>query len=236
MTDAAVLDDDLRLAEDATAFFLAQVGKLDETSLHEPSPLPGWTRGHVMTHVARNADGIARLAGWALTGVEEPMYGDRHPRNPDIEAGATRDLKEQVTDLRGSSRRLAAAFARLSGAAWSARVRTPHQEVDASFLPWMRAREVWLHAIDLGVGATYQDLPAGFATRLLDEVAHGLSDRPGMPALSLDVGEQVFEVPGSGSPVRVTGTPAAVACWLSGRPGQVTRGDGGPLPALPAWL
>lgn len=236
MTDLAVIDDNLRLAEQATEFFLAQVGVLDERSVHEPSLLPGWTRGHVITHVARNADGLTRLAGWARTGVEDPMYGERHPRNHDIEEGASRRLEAQVADVRDTSRRLADAFAGLSADAWSARVRTPHNEVEAGFLPWMRAREVWLHALDLGVGATYQDLPAGFATRLLDEVARDLAGRPGMPALLLNAGDILLEVQGSGSPIHVTGTPAAVACWLSGRPGPVTRGDGGPLPALPAWL
>lgn len=237
MTDtAAVIEENLRLVEQATEFFLAQVGKLDEGSVHQPSLLPGWTRGHVITHVARNADGVARLAGWARTGVEDPMYGDRHPRDRDIEEGASRRLEEQEADVREAARRLASAFAALSGEAWSARVRTPHNEVEAAFLPWMRAREVWLHALDLDVGATYQDLPERFATRLLDEVAHDLSDRPGMPALSVTAGKRVLEIPGSGSPIEVAGTPSAVACWLSGRPGPVTRPDGGPLPPLPKWL
>ncbi len=236
MTDSAAIDDNLRLAGQATEFFLAQVGRLDQDSVHQASLLPGWTRGHVITHVARNADGVARLAGWARTGVEEAMYGERHPRNQDIEAGARRSLEEQEADVREASRRLAAAFAGLSGAAWSARVRTPHQEVSASFLPWMRAREVWLHALDLDVGATYRDLPDGFAARLLEELVHDLSNRPGMPALSIDTGAGVMEVPGAGSPIRVTGPPAAVACWLSGRPGPVARPDRAPLPPLPAWL
>lgn len=236
MTDTAVVDDNLRLAQEATDFFLLQVGKLDETSVHEPSLLPGWTRGHVMTHVARNADGVARLAGWARTGIEEAMYGDRHPRNRDIEEGATRSLREQETDVRESARRLAAAFAELSGDAWSARIRTPHQETEASFLPWMRAREVWLHTVDLDTGASPQDLPARFATRLLDELVGDLSGRPDMPALVLECGERPIEVRGAGSPVHIAGTPAAVACWLAGRPSPVTRPDGAPLPPLPVWL
>lgn len=236
MTEPALIHDDLRLVEQATEGFLAQVAKLDDRLVREPSLLPGWTRGHVITHLARNADGMARLAGWARTGVEEPMYGDRHPRDRDIEEGASRPLEEQEADVRDASRRLAAAFARLSGSAWSARVRTATRELPASDLPWMRAREVWLHTLDLGTGATYQDLPAGFAARLLREVAGDLSGRPGMPALLVDTGGAAVEVRGSGPPIHVAGTPAAVACWLSGRPGPVKRPDGGPLPPLPAWL
>jgi maleylpyruvate isomerase len=236
MTDSTAIQDDLALVEEGTELFLVQVKKLDGTSVHEASALPRWTRGHVITHVARNADGMARLAGWAKTGVEDPMYGDRHPRNRDIEEGAARALAEQERDVRESARRLAEAFGRLSGEAWSIRVRTTTREVEASHLPWMRAREVWLHALDLGAGATYQDLTPGFATRLLDDLVRDLSDRPGMPALALETGDRLVEVEGAGAPIRVAGTPAAVACWMSGRAGPVTRPDGGPVPPLPAWL
>jgi maleylpyruvate isomerase len=236
MTESTAIEHDLCLVEEGTDLFLAQVTRLDGSKVHEASALPGWTRGHIITHVARNADGMARLATWARTGVEEPMYGDRHPRATDIEAGAPRGLDEQEADVRESAGRLAAAFGGLSGDAWSAPVRTASREVPASYLPWMRAREVWLHALDLDAGATYQDLAPGFAVRLLDDLVGDLSDRPGMPALVMETGERSLEVPGTGVPIRVTGTSAAVACWLSGRPGPVTRPDGGALPPLPAWL
>jgi len=236
MTDTTAIQDDRRLVDEGTELFLAQVRQLDGTTIHEPSALPGWTRGHIITHIARNGDGMARLATWARTGVEEPMYSDEHPRNRDIEAGAARGPEEQEADVQESARRLAAAFNALSGEAWSAQVRTATREVEASQLPWMRAREVWLHAIDLGAGAGDRDLPDAFAVRLLDDLVRDLSDRPGMPALVIEAGDTRREVPGDGEPVHVTGTPAAVACWLSGRAGAVTRPDGAPLPRLPAWL
>jgi maleylpyruvate isomerase len=31
-----------------------------EADVRAPSLLPGWTRGHVLSHIARNADGITR--------------------------------------------------------------------------------------------------------------------------------------------------------------------------------
>lgn len=236
MTDRTAIQGDLELVEAGTELFLMQVRKLDGTTVHEASALPGWTRGHVITHVARNADGIARLAGWARTGVEEPMYGDQHPRNRDIDEGASRGLAEMETDVRESADRLAAALAQVSGDAWSARVRTATREVEASYLPWMRAREIWLHAIDLDAGASDRDLRPAFAERLLDDLVGDLSGRPGMPALVLEAGDRVLEVPGCGEPIRVASTPAAIACWMSGRPTSATRPDGGALPPLPAWI
>src|SRR5256885_15091039 len=60
----------------------------------EPSLLPGWTRGHVLTHVARNGDGLGNLLRWARTGTETPMYASREARRADIEAGAGRSAAE----------------------------------------------------------------------------------------------------------------------------------------------
>ena len=69
--------DPLGLAEDvdqATARLLATVRAFDDEDVKAPSGLPGWTRGHVLTHLARNADGSGNLLTWARTGVETPQY------------------------------------------------------------------------------------------------------------------------------------------------------------------
>ena len=47
-----------------------------------PSLLPGWSRGHVLTHLARNADGAVNLLTWARTGVETPQYVSQEQREP----------------------------------------------------------------------------------------------------------------------------------------------------------
>src|SRR3954451_11927657 len=41
---------------------------VDHADWRAPSGLPGWTRAHVATHLARHADAITRLADWAATG------------------------------------------------------------------------------------------------------------------------------------------------------------------------
>ncbi|MGH7920345.1 MAG: maleylpyruvate isomerase family mycothiol-dependent enzyme [Candidatus Dormibacteraceae bacterium] len=236
MTDLAAIAEDRRFMDQGTACFLEQVGRLDSTSLLESSPLPGWTRGHIVTHVARNADGVTRLLGWARTGVEDPMYGDRHPRNEDIAAGAGRPLGDQVADLRQACRRLDAALDAMPDAAWSATISAATRQISAGYLPWMRAREVWLHALDLDLGATYRDLPPEFARRFLGEVIQDLSGRPGMPALELHTQDGTLTVAGEGAPVPLEGTAAALLCRLTGRPGEVSVAGGGELPALPDWL
>jgi maleylpyruvate isomerase len=47
--------------QEATGRLLATAAALTDAQAREPSLLPGWTRGHVLTHIARNADGMVNL-------------------------------------------------------------------------------------------------------------------------------------------------------------------------------
>ena len=58
----------------ATDRLLRSVDGLTEEDLAGPSLLPGWTRAHVLTHVARNADGFVNLVHAARTGEDREMY------------------------------------------------------------------------------------------------------------------------------------------------------------------
>src|SRR4051794_31115913 len=78
-----------------------------------PSRLPGWSRGHVATHLARQADGLGRLVDGAATGVRQPMYDSPEARTAEIEQGAGRTGLELQTDLDTSAERLTEAFERL---------------------------------------------------------------------------------------------------------------------------
>ena len=65
-----------------------------------PSLLPGWTRGHVLTHIARNADSFVRLLEAAGRGEVVTQYARGvEGRNADIEAGATREWATLVDDV-----------------------------------------------------------------------------------------------------------------------------------------
>ena len=69
-----------------------------------PSELPGWTVGHVLTHLARNADSHHRL----LAGYDQYPHG-WDGRNADIEAGAGRTWGESVADVERTCAALSAA-------------------------------------------------------------------------------------------------------------------------------
>jgi maleylpyruvate isomerase len=149
-----------------TTLFLDHLADLDG-----PSLLPGWTRRHVVAHVHFNALALTRLTSWARTGVESRMYASREQRAAEIEEGSRWDPDVLRSRVRESADALAAALDSLPDGAWRAQVVTAQgRTVPATEIPWMRAREVMVHTVDLGTGVTFADLPAGFTAALLADV------------------------------------------------------------------
>lgn len=226
---------DAELVRTATGRLLSATVKLEAAEAAEPSQLPGWTRAHVLTHVARNADALVNvLAG-------KPMYASAEAREADIDSGARRPLDELVDDVRVSSSRLESAFAALEGDGWNRTVTLRNGVTDlASALPFRRWIEIELHHVDLGIGYTLQDLPGTFVDRELSVMAGRFFAHPDIPvALELRAEDgrtwrTGAKEEGADGPLVVVGSSVALVGWLTGR----TTGSGlsarGPLPALPA--
>ncbi|NUR97870.1 MAG: maleylpyruvate isomerase family mycothiol-dependent enzyme, partial [Kribbellaceae bacterium] len=147
--------------------------------LEAPSLLPGWSRRHVAAHLSLNAEALGNLVHWARTGEERPMYDSAAARNADIEESAARP----AVLLRGwfdrSAAALAAAMAALSDTQWQTQVRTAQgAPIPATRIPWLRAREVLIHAVDLGTGLTFADLPEDFLTTLCEDIQTHRTDVP----------------------------------------------------------
>lgn len=195
------------------------VAGLDEAAFAASSALPGWTRKHLVAHLAANAEALLRLLHWATTGERTPMYSSPEQRNADIEAGALRASTGLARWFTTSAAQLDQTLANLPEAAWSAQVVTAQgRTVPASQVPWMRAREVLVHAVDLATGVTFADLPDAFLTALGDEIR---AKRAGS-------GETVGELVGS---------LADVTAYLAGRGTTgVTTPDGTPAPTPSPWL
>lgn len=226
--------------EDATARLLRTVAGLGAADVAGPSLLPRWTRGHVLTHLARNADAVVNLLTAARTGEPIPMYASPEARAADIEAGAGRSPAELLDDLRGGSVRFAAAVEAMPVAAWAATVQTHRGPWPAAMLVWGRLREIEVHHVDLDAGYRPADWPEAFAQRLLHEVATGLADNPDAPAMVLrfDGVRHEFVVGDPEGAPTVTGPAPELAAWLIGRSaGEVlTVTPDGPLPTPPEWI
>jgi maleylpyruvate isomerase len=231
----------------ATGRLAATASRLTDDQVRAPSLLPGWTRGHVLTHLARNADGLRNLLIWARTGVETPQYPSAQARNEAIEAGAARPAAEQAADIRDSSAAFDAAAGTLSAEDWHAMVSgirgRPHPALRTL---WRRLSEVEIHHVDLDAGYGPRDWPGDFVSRQLAGVADDFRDNPDCPAALLtDTGTGrkysigTTTVSGGEEPASVTiaGPGYLLLAWLIGR----SQGDGltvdpsGQLPAVPAW-
>lgn len=224
-------------ADDGQARVEAASAPLTNADARAASALPGWSRGHVLTHLARNADALVNLLTWARTGVEAPMYAGPEQRNADIAAGADRPAAELAADLRDSAQRFRAAAAALSDEGWTATVRTrAAREITAAEIPWLRVREVWLHLVDLDRGATVDDIPDDVAWQLALDTAGSLGPR--IPSgVDLYVEEHGTLHLGAAEPSgELRGSAARIAGWLTGRCGSRLVQTTGTIPELPPWL
>jgi len=228
-------DQTLAWTQDGTERLLADLASLSDEELSAPTALPGWTRRYLLAHVAANADALRNLVHWARTGEERRMYASSAQRDADIAAGSTLPAAELRSWIESSARALAADFDSMPEAAWDAKVITAQGLTrSASEIPWMRDRELYIHAVDLGAGTAFADLPAEFLTVLLDDVTARRSSKGGGPALlaaATDSG-RTWEVAGAGVPVPVTARLCDLAAYLTGRPAPELTA----APVLPPWL
>ncbi len=126
---------------------------LDDATAHRPSLLAGWSVGHVLTHIARNADSVVwRLEGAARGELRDQYPGGLEQRKADIEAGAARPAAQLVADVRRTSAVVAGVMAGLPAEAWDAPSRTSRGVVESSRDAILsRWREVVVHHGDLGL-------------------------------------------------------------------------------------
>lgn len=233
VTDPAAVRTDLAAVQEAGDRLLAAVRKLDEAAVPEPSRLPGWSRGHVLAHIARNADALLNVLTSARTGSHVPMYASAEVRDADIERDAGRPLAVHLDDLAESAERFNNAAAALHPEAWQRTVELRNGVTDlAARVPFRRLVEVELHHVDLGIGCEVEDLPAAFVEQDLEYVAgERFAGRPDVPPLLIttDAGRSWRTGRDLGEPTAVSGPAAALLGWLTGRSDgaglDVVRGD-----------
>jgi maleylpyruvate isomerase len=223
--------------EAATSRLLATAKTLSDADVLAPSGLPGWSRGHVLTHIARNADSLVNLLSWAATGVEHPQYPSIEARDAAIEAGAGRPAAEQLADIEAAHQRFVDAAAAVPPAHWQHEVRWLSGEPrPASKILDARLREVAIHHIDLDAGYTASDWSSPLAWRILVSVVPAFETRGILPVTLLPTDMDVRIVVSGGSGVEVRGPASALGSWLLGRDaGSTLSVTGGELPTPPAW-
>jgi maleylpyruvate isomerase len=156
--------------DQATQRLLDTARIITEPDLRAPSLLPGWTRAHVLAHLARGADAMRNLLVGVRSGQERPAYVSAEARQADIEHGAGMQAKELMADLADSSMALRTIARQLPDEGWQVPVRIlDSAPFPAAQLLTRRLVEVELHHCDLGAGYGPADWPAAFASLELTE-------------------------------------------------------------------
>ncbi len=213
----------------ATADLLRDIDSLSDTDVRAPSPLPGWTRAHVLTHIARNAEGSTRLLNWARTGVPSYEYESHEARAAEIADGAGRPARALIADVRGTAEAFFAEADAMPVESWQRTVTfTGGYDVDAAMILPLRLGEVHVHHVDLDIGYRPADWPAAFVSGYLDTAVRGLKGFE-VRIEATDTG-RVF---GAAAATVVVGPEYAILAWLIGRSDGSDLACDTPLPAVP---
>ena len=228
----------LELLTGADQRLVRTVDALTAEDLARPSLLPGWSRAHVVAHLALNAESLERVLSAAARGEQQPMYSSPDARAADIEELAKAEVSELRERLMASTHCFARAATSLSGDdAWHGRFeRTPGGGATFSVatVPLMRLREVEIHHVDLDADYTPDEWPEAFDAVLIESMTKRPYPRP-FRVLARDLA-RTWDF-GDGDPVaNVTGDAASLGWWLTGRgDGADLTVDQDRLPEVPSW-
>jgi maleylpyruvate isomerase len=207
-------DTDIERVVNAHHRLASAISQLSDDIIGRASRLPDWTIGHVLTHLARNADSHVRRAEAASSGTIIDQYpGGLAGREAEIAKGAGRPAGEITEDVKSSATSVETAWRELSERDWMARSRDANGHERFLFeLPARRWQEVEVHLVDLDIGVSHLDWSDDFVLEWLPRTRERMWDR--IPAASRSV---LFD------------SPAEELAWLYGR---VQRPG---LPPAPPW-
>jgi maleylpyruvate isomerase len=149
---------------DCQARLQQRIAGLGDEVVRQPCLLPGWSIGHLLNHLARNADSVVRrLAGAVRNEIVDQYPGGPAGRAAEIESGAFASAADLITDVETTSRAVERFAAEMPGDAWERLSRSVEGElVPVRVLLAGRIKEVEIHHVDLGLGYQPQDWPDEF--------------------------------------------------------------------------
>ncbi|MEX6506797.1 maleylpyruvate isomerase N-terminal domain-containing protein [Jiella sp. M17.18] len=212
-----------------TAYFARLLNDLPDADLAGPSLVPGWTRRHVVADVGYHARALTRLTEWAADGVPRPMYASRAAQREEIASGATLPARALRGLFRHAAVHLDVEWRDLNGPAWDAPLTLPDgRRITARDTAWLRARRIWLRAVDLGTGGSLLDAPREMVDRMLAEAIAAWDDVP----VALQPTDRPPAAPPRPGNATVSGRAADLVRWLAGRGAHRLTCDR-PLPRPP---
>ena len=231
----ASLASDIGRMQRESGMVMATVASLADFELGKPSKCKGWTRAHVIAHLARGADAMTNLATWAVTGQETPAYESREKRDADIEAATKLSAAELAADLERANARLLEAFQTLKEGVQVETLPTLFSgEINALSLPARRTTELIIHHDDLGTTWEWHEADPDAILDAIEVCVRRLQINPDSPGLRIIAGEGEEWTVGDGT-YRIEGYYDELLPFLARE--QVDEGlqYEGELPKLPPW-
>lgn len=199
---------ELDWARRGTAYFARLLNRMSDADLDAPSALEGRSRRDIVAHVGYHARALGEIVSWGRQDLGV-MPGSALVDPEDVRRRATQPPRALRNLFAHSEVHLNVEWRDLDDAHWGAAVEdTAGSRIALRDTPWLRARAVWLHAVDLDAGGRLADAPPDFIEALTGELSAGAR----------------FD--GSGH-------PADIAGWLSGRSRRNLVSGGGPPPEIP---
>lgn len=226
---------DIGLMRRESGMAMATLTSLTDDELGKPTRCEGWTRGHVLAHMAQDADAMTNLATWAVTGERTPAYESREQRDAAIEAATTRSAAELVAGLEQANARLLDAALRLKDGVQVQTLPTLFTgEVNVFALPALRTTEVIVHHNDLDTTWEWHEADPDAILNAIEVCVHRLQVHPDSPGLHVVAREGEEWTVGDGAQ-RIEGFYEALLPFLARA--QVEEGlrYEGALPMLPSW-
>jgi maleylpyruvate isomerase len=190
------------------------VTRMDPTLLCNPSLVPGWSRGHIVAHLAANAESHFRRTKAAADGYMVDQYsGGGSGRDLEIETRSRHSAESLIQGVLLSGAALTEQWQSVHPGAWSARVKQLNgPDLELRDLPRRRWQEVAVHLVDLDIGETSADWPddfvAPFLPRLRKSLLRRLPNGVRRPTAQLDERTELAWLYGRANP---EGSPALLA-------------------------
>lgn len=218
LSNSVQLSDLRRYKLAATQRLLGDTITISEQAWQEPSRLPGWTRAHVATHLARNADALVRAVDSVLMGRRGLMYDSDEDREWAIERGSERTGLDLQIDLDTSDGRLNRRFNVLHSVPSDMMVELiPGSLLSCELLPLLRLNEVVLHHVDIDCGFDITEVEPKIARLLLEWNTMEESPTPHRSALLVSDSGFTAKVGSGENPVLIEGSDALLLGWVTGR-------------------
>jgi maleylpyruvate isomerase len=223
---------DLAAANDA---LFASLEQLTDEMVRAPSLLPDWTVGHVLSHIALNAEAFVNVASGLRKGELGVMYpGGAASRNQFIASGATRSAESIAEHVHDACEAYTTAWAHVGPEHDDMECATAPDTATftAGSVPLRRQREVEVHHADCGFAwFTWRNWTDAYVDADLATQLPNVAGRRDAPIhLIDDRGEHHFVGIGADALEPVVTSRHAMLGWI------LNRADVAELGPIDSWM